>query len=667
MAKKPNISNVASGYQSTTTINNNFENIRNAFDNILSRDGSTPNSMLADLDMNGRAILNVGVNSNNPNSILTVGTADARYVNTAGDTMTGNLTVPAVYATSFYLNGNPVLPTSLSYNGVVKETKIATAGQTVFNLSSISYTPGINNLAVYVDGVYQRPANYTENSATQVTFSVGLHVGAIVDFVVLTINSLGGTADAVNLTYTAPGIGANTRTVYSRLSDVVSVKDFGAVGDGIANDTTAIQEALTATTATGTLIIPSGTYLVSSDLVIPMQPFGAFNLIIEAGARINYTGNGYCFDANADSTPYANVNISGGGEIVGTSSGLAGIRYYCFNKGSIQNIRCRNFSNGDGILIEGANTIDIIDCEFVSNKNGLHLKSAIANSVSYNANAVRVLGGHFNANTQWGLYDDATGPAGACIGNYYAATFNPNGSNIAGTGNMFIQGSQNVVVASYFEYTPANYGPYQIVLGDGTYQPLACSIRGSSFLSTTGVTGTIYDNGTNTVIEANIEGGSITNFIVGGPNAIGRFIGKNFTYTTNVFTGTDNDVATISIGNAASSLLNTMNGSVTGMAFKSITGNGAPIKIRARASLDTWIAQFENYGGGAVARINTEGGIQPGSPSGTFTAANAIYQGSGVPSNANGNNGDFYFRTDTPGTSNQRLYVKASGSWSGIL
>lgn len=44
-----------------------------------------------------------------------------------------------------------------------------------------------------------------------------------------------------------------------------------------------------------------------------------------------------------------------------------------------------------------------------------------------------------------------------------------------------------------------------------------------------------------------------------------------------------------------------------------------------------------------------------------------IYMDSGAPDNAKGNNGDFYFRTGTPATSNQRVYVKAAGSWSGIL
>lgn len=61
MAKKPTIVNVASGYQSTTTINDNLNNLRNAFDNTLSLDGSTPNAMQADLDMNSYNVINANV------------------------------------------------------------------------------------------------------------------------------------------------------------------------------------------------------------------------------------------------------------------------------------------------------------------------------------------------------------------------------------------------------------------------------------------------------------------------------------------------------------------------------------------------------------------------------------------------------------------------------
>lgn len=64
------------------------------------------------------------------------------------------------------------------------------------------------------------------------------------------------------------GTGASARTVQAKLRDTVSVKDFGAVGDGVTNDTAAIQAAMTATNSLGggTLYFPVGTYLVASTI-----------------------------------------------------------------------------------------------------------------------------------------------------------------------------------------------------------------------------------------------------------------------------------------------------------------------------------------------------------------------------------------------------------------
>ena len=59
MAKRPTTTTVASGFYSTTTLNNNFTALRNGFDNTLSLDGSAPNAMNADLDMNSNDLLNV--------------------------------------------------------------------------------------------------------------------------------------------------------------------------------------------------------------------------------------------------------------------------------------------------------------------------------------------------------------------------------------------------------------------------------------------------------------------------------------------------------------------------------------------------------------------------------------------------------------------------------
>lgn len=58
MAKKPTLSTINSGYTSTSVLNNNFEELRDAFDNTLSLDGSTPNAMQADLDLNNNNIIN---------------------------------------------------------------------------------------------------------------------------------------------------------------------------------------------------------------------------------------------------------------------------------------------------------------------------------------------------------------------------------------------------------------------------------------------------------------------------------------------------------------------------------------------------------------------------------------------------------------------------------
>lgn len=54
------------------------------------------------------------------------------------------------------------------------ELQIATAGQTIFNFSTINYTPNTNALQVYRNGLLLLSGDYTETSATQVVLNTGV-------------------------------------------------------------------------------------------------------------------------------------------------------------------------------------------------------------------------------------------------------------------------------------------------------------------------------------------------------------------------------------------------------------------------------------------------------------------------------------------------------------
>lgn len=61
MAKRPTLPTISATYLSAAQVNTGFDAIKTAFDNTLSLDGSTPNSLNADIDMNGNDLLNAGL------------------------------------------------------------------------------------------------------------------------------------------------------------------------------------------------------------------------------------------------------------------------------------------------------------------------------------------------------------------------------------------------------------------------------------------------------------------------------------------------------------------------------------------------------------------------------------------------------------------------------
>ena len=66
--------------------------------------------------------------------------------------------------------------------------------------------------------------------------------------------------------FKSTGTGAVVRTLTAKLTDQISVKDFGAVGDGVTDDTAAIQAAINASPFGAVVFIPPGQYKLSSTL-----------------------------------------------------------------------------------------------------------------------------------------------------------------------------------------------------------------------------------------------------------------------------------------------------------------------------------------------------------------------------------------------------------------
>lgn len=152
-----------------------------------------------------------------------------------------------------------------------QEIQTATAGQTVFTLTTMQYQVGTNSLSVFVDGVNQYGPGalfaYVETNATTITFTTGLHVGAEVKFTTSNLNSSAGGA-AANVSFTGfkgqvgnvadiadndgsdwigfeqAGTGAVAISAQDKMRQIVSVLDFGADPTGNLDSTLAIQNAL---------------------------------------------------------------------------------------------------------------------------------------------------------------------------------------------------------------------------------------------------------------------------------------------------------------------------------------------------------------------------------------------------------------------------------------
>jgi hypothetical protein len=276
----------------------------------------------------------------------------------------------------------------------VNLSALAGAGQQFFNDSGVPLAGG--KLYSYAAGTTTPQATYTSssgstahtnpiilNSAGRVaTGEIWLTVGSNYKFVLYTStdvliatwdNITGVTSNAVGITYDPAGTGAVATTVQTKLRENVSVRDFGAVGDNVTNDTDAIQLAINATPTGGLLYFPAGyTYYCASRLVVNKA------MTISAyGATIRFNGTrsgGYQNDAI--SITASNVKILGGTwkEVAPTSNvGDYGITFYGVENNSvtpptyIENVGIQDATivdwQGESIVFRMCQNFYVVNCD----------------------------------------------------------------------------------------------------------------------------------------------------------------------------------------------------------------------------------------------------------------------------------------------------------------
>jgi hypothetical protein len=155
-----------------------------------------------------------------------------------------------------------------------------------------------------------------------------------------------------------------TRSYHDKFDDFVSIRDFGATGDGVTDDTVSINRALQQIYKTGynetqplarrKIYFPGGTYLVSDTLLIP--PYAKLVGDGISSTVIKQT-QGNKFLANTADSRFQSVNLGTGGATLPNDIEIDGIQFFNSNTNLIKSL----------LRIDSASNISIKNSSFVGN------------------------------------------------------------------------------------------------------------------------------------------------------------------------------------------------------------------------------------------------------------------------------------------------------------
>ena len=197
--------------------------------------------------------------------------------------------------------------------------------------------------------------------------------------------------------------GAVGRTVHDKLQEFVSVKDFGAVGDGFADDTAAIQQCINVNSV---IYIPAGTYRISGPITINSSDAGGGQKLIFGAGRersvIQATVSGarlqndvkrhdaivlqdFTFDGNDIATVGVSLGVNASVGVLAASSAdvFSNFRVVrCLDRGIVLNY-CQYFimqdclisgtTNGYGLYLNECGSSDISNLLTINNKTAVFI------------------------------------------------------------------------------------------------------------------------------------------------------------------------------------------------------------------------------------------------------------------------------------------------------
>ena len=206
------------------------------------------------------------------------------YTDPIGSTFNSN---PIIADASGRLANEIWLPVTQSYKFVLKDTNDVLIA-TYDNIPTSPQPPIINDASSisYEQGYTVTAGAFTVGATYLIT-----NVGST-NFI-----AIGAAANVTGILFTATGVGSGTgtaeysRTVQAKLRETISVTDFGAVGDGVVDDTAAINAAFIAAGVNNVVFFPTGTYSTTAPIVATCSFYGT-----GSGTNFRPKGDIHCFE-----------------------------------------------------------------------------------------------------------------------------------------------------------------------------------------------------------------------------------------------------------------------------------------------------------------------------------------------------------------------------------